>query len=401
MFRVRCKTCKHNFQVPDEKAGEPILCPYCSNKIIIRPGLPPKGDPQDVKPPTPARSAQPVPAPNETQTSTPPVANAPSAGEDEALILEETTSTASPPEPPAQPHRGKVVQAVVVDCRTCGLRMQISSQDIGKAIQCEKCRSVMKVELPTVEAAIAVAVEPTPTDLLTAPPLVAHAAPLDSVPTGSYARRRAAQAKSSLGEKMVVLLLILFVAGGLGWLGYYFMTHGQDPLNAKPVTESKQTKEKTLLQNRSAWVDAKKPNAWDRFAGAIWGNSPNSIPGIKPTDPPSKLFDSGELKWYRPTGAPGEIGGAKIHSICYAFLQLNGSLRLCEVRVQCQSTDDREKFQEWLTKQYGAGTTGQGVYATIEWHGKTSSDREIVIEIGGKVPTFDGTKIRAAVQGIR
>jgi predicted Zn-ribbon and HTH transcriptional regulator len=394
MFRVRCKACQHLFSIPDEKVGEPIRCPYCQNDIVIRPNGATKVSGVSSAASVGSRAMSP-----------PRTAVLPQDDEDEAIVLGEKDSP--PLASVSLPHRARAVEAVFVNCRSCGLRMQISSRDLGKAVQCASCKAVMKVELPTVEASLGMAVAVDEDDPLETP-LLAQPALEDIRVTGSFARRRA-HTHSGAGERIVVGIFAVLLLGGFAWMGHYFMKQNSNPLRPKPA-ETRPSSTAGPIANPAppqtvvdtySWVDAQNPIVWDKFIDATWGESPSDLPGLTPTEPPTMLFDAGNLKWFKPAEAPKPIGQANVRSILYAFLPEGGALRLCEIQVQCQSTYDSEQLQTWLTRQYGNGTTGQSTVAEIEWQGRTSAGRDVLIEIGGKTPSFNGSQVRASIQGVR
>ncbi|MBN1553191.1 MAG: hypothetical protein JXA11_00480 [Phycisphaerae bacterium] len=393
MFRVRCKACQHFFRVPDDKAGVPIHCPYCRNPIVIRPPAAVGADSSASS----ARTQQP-PSP----------ANPPSDDEEDAILLtesddvQEDTAGVAP-----SARRARRVGAIFVDCRSCGQRMQISSRDLGKAVQCASCKAVMKVELPTVEASLGASVEIDDDD----PVSDASALTVPGVETiaaaGSFARRRA-HARGNVGEKIFLGMLILGLLGGMGWLGHHFLRMGPSPLRSQPEpTPTTNSPAGTTAPDAKpivdtySWVDAANPSVWDAFLDATWGVAPSEIPNLKPTEPPSALFDAGNLKWYAPDPRPETIGPANIQDILYAFLEQDGTLRLCEIRLQCHGTGDCEELQKQFTKRYGPAAVGDNPFAAVEWRGKTSAGRDVVIEVGGKVASFSGTQIRSAIQDVR
>lgn len=391
MFRVRCKSCQHLFSVPDDKAGEPIHCPYCQNPIVIRPA----GAAKLVM--APAFAGSPAASPSRTSATI-------QDDEDEAIILGEKISPKL--ESVSLPHRAKRVEAIFVNCRACGQRMQISTRDLGKAVQCGSCQAVMKIELPTVEASVGAVVV---TDDDDDPPLSPPA--LEDIPvTHSFARRRA-HLRRGVGEKISVVLLLIVLLGGLVWMIRHFQQSRPNPLRPQPAaTTQSSSPAKPNIQpapvtpavvDSHSWVDAENPGVWDKFIEATWGVHPSAIQNLKPTEPPSELFDAGSMKWFQSANPPKQIGPANIRSILYGFLQQGDELRLCEIQIQCQSAYDGEEFKGYLTQKYGRGADGQSPFATAEWQGRTSADRDVLIEIGGKSPAFDGSQIRAAIQGVR
>ncbi|MBN1943594.1 MAG: hypothetical protein JW849_09910 [Phycisphaerae bacterium] len=389
MFLVRCKTCDREFVISDDRIGVSIRCFYCGNPMLVCPD-------GTVKAPAAAVAAG-KNANDSTREFAPPRPD-----EDEAIILGEK-------DPPklvsgSLPHRARRVEAIFVDCSTCGQRMQISSRDIGQAVQCESCKAVMKVELPTVQAAVGTTMEIDEDDPLEISTLAQSAR--EALPvTRGFARRRAAL-RGNVGEKLVVAFLAVLLLGGLGWLVHHFMRQGPSPLRPQPASKQPSAEPTTHapaqpVVDTYSWVDSQHPVVWDSFLEATWGVSPSALPGLTPAEPPSQLFDTGSLKWYKPAESLKPVGGAKLRSVLYAFLEQGSALRLCEIRVQCQSTYDREELQARLVKQYGPPAAEESPFATVEWHGRTSAGRDVVIEIGGKVPSFNGSQFRAAIEGIR
>jgi hypothetical protein len=283
--------------------------------------------------------------------------------------------------------------------------MQISTRDLGKAVQCGSCKAVMKIELPTVEASAGASVVAGEDD---DPPPARPA--LEDIPvTHSFARRRA-HLRRGVGEKIGVVILLVALLGGLAWLIRHFQQQGPNPLRPQPTTtQSPHTAQPAAkpapvtpaLVDSHSWVDSENPGVWDTFIEATWGANPSAIQNLKPTEPPSELFDAGSMKWFQSANPPKQIGPANIRSILYGFLQQGDELRLCEIQIQCQSAYDGEEFKGYLAQKYGRSGDGQSPFATAEWQGRTSADRDVLIEIGGKSPAFDGSQIRAAIQGVR
>ncbi len=390
MYRIRCKSCQNLLTIPDDQVGEPFRCPSCQNLIVIRPKA------------TAAAGAV------NTAAAEPPTSFVPQDDEDEAIVLGEKDAPTLPSV--SLPRRAKRVEAIFVNCRVCNQRMQISTSDLGKAIQCESCKAVMKVDLPTVEASLAAAAV-TPVDDEDNPLAPADFDPPDiqDIPSThrSYARRRA-NLRGRLGEKLAIGIFALALLGALAWVVHHYMLQGK-PLRNAPQANPPAATEKSTAATPAAkttvdtysWIDTANPNLWDTFLDAAWGANPSSLKNLTPTEPPTELFDGGNLKWYQAAPPPEQIGSAKIRAILYAFLQQGGELRLCEIQVQCQTSNDCELFKEYLSEKLGPGESGKSPFATHEWQGQTSAQRDVLIEVGGKTPSFDGTMIRAAIQGVQ
>lgn len=394
MYRVRCKACRQVFDVSDGQVGQPIQCVHCGNPILIRPvrqaGLPA------------ATTATPSGLLSSRDTS--PL----STEEEEAVVLSENAGESGFRDSASADSAGSVrqarrVEAIFILCRSCGQRIQISARDAGQVVRCEACRGVMKVELPTAQIVAGVAALPESDPLEEW--FASASLPDADVPLVSRFRRRALRRRTA-GEKVFIGAVAILLLAGLGRLIHYFRSQGPSPLRAPPpaaapsVSPVSQPAVAPPIVDTDSWVDAENPVVWDRFLDATWGAEPSSLPGLVPTDPPSDLFDGGNLRWYTTAQPPPPIGKAEIRSLLYAFLLRDGRLRLCEIQVYCRGNSDSELLRERLEKRYGPAQDAENPLAAVEWRGRTSAGREVLIEMGGKTESFDGTQIRAALQGI-